>query len=82
MVRVRVFATLRSIVGKNELELQASTVGELLEKLYSKYPEMKKELEKGAVILVNGKSIEYLEKLDTKLKDEDEVSIFPPVGGG
>jgi len=82
MVRVKVFATLRSIVGKNELELQASTVGELLEKLYSKYPEMKKELEKGAVILVNGKSIEHLEKLNTKLEDEDVVSIFPPVGGG
>jgi len=82
MVKVKVFATLRSIVGKNELELQASTVGELLEKLYSEYPEMKKELEKGAIILVNGKNIEHLEKLNTKLKDDDVVSIFPPVGGG
>lgn len=82
MVRVRVFATLRSIVGKNELDLQASTVGELLEKLYSEYPKMKKELEKGAIILVNGKNIEHLGKLNTKLKDEDVVSIFPPVGGG
>ncbi|RLF79532.1 molybdopterin synthase sulfur carrier subunit [Thermococci archaeon] len=82
MVRVRVFATLRSIIGKNEVELQASTVGELLERIYSKYPKMKKELEKGVVILVNGKNIEHLEKLNTKLKHEDVVSIFPPVGGG
>jgi len=43
---------------------------------------MKKELEKGVIILVNGKNIEHLEKLDTKLKDGDVVSIFPPVGGG
>ncbi|KUK18617.1 ubiquitin-like small modifier protein 1 [Thermococcus sibiricus] len=82
MVRVKVFATLRNIVEKNELQIQANTVRELLEKLYSKYPEMKKELEKGVIILVNGKNIEHLEKLDTKLKDEDVVSIFPPVGGG
>jgi len=82
MVKVRVFATLRGIVGKSELEVQAGTVGELLEKLYSEYPRMKKELEKGVVILVNGKNIEHLEKLNTKLKDEDVVSIFPPVGGG
>ncbi|ACS90064.1 ubiquitin-like small modifier protein 1 [Thermococcus sibiricus] len=82
MVRVRFFATLRNIVRKNELELQANTVGELLEKLYSKYPKIEKELEKGVVILVNGKNIEHLEKLNTKLKDEDLVSIFPPVGGG
>ncbi|WP_087037960.1 ubiquitin-like small modifier protein 1 [Thermococcus litoralis] len=82
MVKVRVFATLRGIVGKSELEVQAETVGELLEKLYNEYPKMKKELEKGAVILVNGKNIEHLEKLNTKLKDGDVVSIFPPVGGG
>lgn len=82
MVKVKVFATLRGIVGKSELEVQADTVGELLEKLYSEYPRMKKELEKGVVILVNGKNIEHLEKLNTKLKDEDVVSIFPPVGGG
>ncbi|EHR79493.1 molybdopterin converting factor [Thermococcus litoralis DSM 5473] len=82
MVKVRVFATLRGIVGKSELEVQAETVGELLEKLYNEYSKMKKELEKGAVILVNGKNIEHLEKLNTKLKDEDVVSIFPPVGGG
>lgn len=82
MVKVRVFAALRSIVRKNEVKLQASSIGELLEKLYNKYPKMEKELEKGVVILVNGKSIEHLEKLDTKLKDEDVVSIFPPVGGG
>lgn len=53
-----------------------------MEKVYSEYPGIKKELEKGFIILVNGKNIEHLEKLNTKLKDEDLVSIFPPVGGG
>jgi len=31
MVEVKVFATLRNIVGRNRLEVQASTVGELME---------------------------------------------------
>ena len=34
------------------------------------------------IILVNGKNIKFLEGLETTLKDEDEVSIFLPVGGG
>lgn len=36
----------------------------------------------GSIILVNGKNILHLEKLKTKIKDGDTVTLFPPSAGG
>lgn len=84
MVRVKFFATLRSIAGKREVEIKGvKTVGELLEKLYAEFgEEFKNEIEERRMILVNGKNIDHLNGLDTELSDGDIVSIFPPAGGG
>ena len=39
--------------------------------------------ERRLVILVNGRHISHLpDRLDTVLKDGDQVAIFPPVAGG
>ncbi|AFK22619.1 MoaD family protein [Pyrococcus sp. ST04] len=81
-VTVKVFATLIEIIGKRIFEEEASTVKELLEKIYSQYPKVKEELEEGYMILINGHNIEHLQGLETPLKDGDVVSIFPPAGGG
>ena len=32
--------------------------------------------------MVNGRSITMLQNLDTALKPNDEVALFPPIGGG
>ncbi|MDV3103140.1 MoaD/ThiS family protein [Thermococcus waiotapuensis] len=80
---VKLFATLIEFTGKRKLEISGpKTVGELLEELDRMFPGFKKELERGYLILVNGKNIEHLRGLDTPLSDEDTVSIFPPAGGG
>ncbi|MEM2602387.1 MAG: MoaD/ThiS family protein [Candidatus Bathyarchaeia archaeon] len=34
------------------------------------------------VIMVNGRNIKQLNDLKTIIRDGDEISIFPPVGGG
>ncbi|AEC52457.1 molybdopterin converting factor related, subunit 1 [Pyrococcus sp. NA2] len=81
-VKVKVFATLIDIIGKRIFEEEAENVGELLEKIYAKYPKVREELEGGYLILVNGHNIEHLQGLNTKLKHGDVVSIFPPAGGG
>ncbi len=83
MVKVKVFATLIDIVGKRMLELSGpKTVKELLNELDNRFPGFKKELEKGFIILVNGKNIEHLQGLETPINEDDTVSIFPPAGGG
>jgi molybdopterin synthase sulfur carrier subunit len=92
-VEVRFFTSLREITGKKveEVQLQRSiTVEELLTGFSKKYGrEFMESLydEEGKVhsylsILVNGKSINVLQGLDTELKEGDTIAILPPVGGG
>ncbi|CAB49872.1 MoaD family protein [Pyrococcus abyssi] len=81
-VKVKVFATLIDIIGRRIFEEEAENVEDLLNKIYSKYPKVREELEEGYIILVNGHNIEHLQGLRTKLKDGDVISIFPPAGGG
>lgn len=72
-VKVRLFATLRNNRDKEMvLELiESATTRDIIEQL--SIPE-----EEAKIILVNGRGA----KLDEILKDNDTVSLFPPVGGG
>jgi molybdopterin synthase sulfur carrier subunit len=92
-VEVRFFTSLREITGKKIEEVQLHgiiTVEELLTQLSAKYSEEFREYlynEKEKVhshlsILVNGRSINVLQGLDTELKNGDIIAILPPVGGG
>ena len=92
-LKVKFFTSLREITGKkvDQIQLQSIiTVEELLTRLSKKYGKEFREYlynEKGKVhrylsILVNGKSINVLQGLDTELKEGDTVAILPPVGGG
>jgi len=92
-IRVKFFTTLREITGKKEDEIQPSsiiTVKELLTQLSKKYGKQFMDYlydERGNVrtyiqILINGRGINALQGLKTKLKEGDTVAIFPPVGGG
>jgi len=92
-ISVQVFASLREALGFNVLEVEtpATTLIQLIDFISNKYePKFKdliinsetKELRKYHKILINGRDIDFLDKLSTKLKDGDEVVIFPPAGGG
>lgn len=91
-MKVRVFGTLRTVIGEKELEVsldQRDTVGALLDRVTATYPELKEELggegkipSTGVNVLVNGRSIQFLDGLDTALQDDDRLALFPPLGGG
>ncbi|MDA3814328.1 MAG: MoaD/ThiS family protein [Candidatus Cloacimonetes bacterium] len=36
----------------------------------------------GTIILLNGRNIYHLEKMDTIVSNGDKIDIFPPGGGG
>lgn len=92
-IAVHVYATLGELFKSKHIELctPARTVKELIDFLSAQYNTQFKELlidaNTGCVrsshkILVNGRDIDFLDKLDTRILDGDSVAFFPPVGGG
>jgi len=92
IVNVRFFTTLREITGKKEekfdLEKHA-TVENALDELSRRYgqPFIEYVFEKGEVksylqILVDGRSINLIDGIHTRLKDGNVLAILPPAGGG
>ena len=77
MVRVKLFANFREVVGRREIEVEAKNLNELLEKLSRDYPNVK-ELYDYMIVVVNGKIV----KENVELKDNDVVALMPPVSGG
>jgi molybdopterin synthase sulfur carrier subunit len=91
-MQIKVYATLRPIVGAPSVELNGFseiTVEQMLDRLYEQYPDLRAELYKGmddlhpAIhILINGRDMRYIDGTGTVITNKDEVRIFPPVGGG
>lgn len=90
MVRVKLFANFREVAGVKEVEVEAGSVGEVLEKLAEQFPKLgdmfydrrgrEKKVRDYVNIMVNGKNVRG--KLDYTVDEKDEVAIFPPVSGG
>ncbi len=91
-MKVKLFATLRLLVGAREVEVSAGPgdpVGKVLQELVEKYPALKPEIfkEDGTLqdrvhIFLNGRDVRYLNGLDTVIQEGQDLRIFPPVGGG
>ena len=81
---------LRPFTGKQDaVEVDGGTIGELLANLTTKYEGLKPHLynEQGKLrsfvnVYLNDEDIRYLGKLETPVKDGDQVSILPAVAGG
>jgi sulfur-carrier protein len=82
MPTVKFFATLRQAAGTREVEMDVATVKELLDRLSTDYDGKLDKYLKISTVLVNGKNVVHLKGQRTKLKPKDEVSLFPPLGGG
>ena len=89
-ILVRIPTPLRRMTnGEAKVELESSSVGELVEKLDSSYPGFKDRLvdENGDLryfvnIYLNGEDVRFLQGLETSTNSGDEVSIVPAVAGG
>lgn len=92
-IKVKYFALLREITGRREEEVEVGVgirVDELLEKLSAKYGKRFRDYVYGVgefkdltlTFLLNGRNIELMDGLKTRLKDGDTLSILPPVAGG
>src|ERR1700749_3339906 len=81
---------LRQFAGdRQEIAVDAGTVGDVLDKVTSEHAELRRHLytEQGALrnfvnVYVNDDDIRHAQKLDTPVKDGDTVSIIPAIAGG
>ena len=92
---VRPYLTLRKAMGnKAAIDMEASSatlrsvLADLADRFGHDFSELMfdpktQELSTHMKVLVNGRHFKYLpNRLDTELKDGDEVALFPPVAGG
>lgn len=94
-ITVKAFATLREIIGQTgQLNIESPTrelniktlIDYLVERLGMRFREEVLDengmIKKNVKILVNGRDIDFLDGISTKLKDGDIVVFVPPVAGG
>lgn len=90
MASVRIPTPLRKLSGdRDELDIKASNVTELIEELEKECPGIKERIcdEDGNIrrfinIYVNDEDIRFLNGSETELQGSDIVSIIPAIAGG
>ncbi|MCP8311064.1 MAG: MoaD family protein [Candidatus Methylarchaceae archaeon HK01B] len=89
-VKTVFYGALVNVTGEKEVEVEASTLGEVLDTLTARWGNRFKaklldttgNIRRFINIYINGKDVRFLNYFDTILKDEDEVLIIPAVSGG
>ena len=93
-IKVRTILTLKRILGKGEFEFtipEGNTLRELLAELIHQWGDKFSSYvfnEDCTVVLphirlmVNGQDIAFLNRMETVLKEGDEILILPPASGG
>jgi molybdopterin synthase sulfur carrier subunit len=92
-MKVKFYATLRKIVGAKMIDVpldEGATVWDLIEEITRRYPALRSEMldEQNKLfghvhVFINGRDAPFLEQgLNTIISPDDEVGIFPAVGGG
>jgi molybdopterin synthase sulfur carrier subunit len=89
-VEVRLPTILRSEAGGQAVvHADGATVGEVFDDLVRQFPALAGRvvttdgtLHKFVNVYVNDDDVRYLDKLGTKVVDDDQISILPAVAGG
>ena len=89
-VEVRIPTVFRKFTNnESKVDLDAGTIGGLIDQLDARFPGMKGqlltddgELHRFVNVYVNDEDSRYLDKLDTKVDDGDTVALLPSVAGG
>ena len=91
-MQVKLYASLRVAAGTKMLEVDfhpGLRVHDVLVEVTRRYPVLDKYiwespgvLSEHAHVFINGQNIHHLAALDTRLKPDDHLDIFPPLVGG
>jgi molybdopterin synthase sulfur carrier subunit len=91
-MQVKLYASLRQAAGTKMMDVDVhpgSTIQDVLLEVTRCFPVLEKniwkaqgELTEFVHIFINGENIRHLAGLETTLKPDDHVDIFPPLVGG
>jgi molybdopterin synthase sulfur carrier subunit len=91
-LKIKFFSLIKLDLKKDEVDYQLSEsesikeIIKLLDQEFDNYFSRKLlengELKSGTIVLLNGRNIRHLQGLDTLVENKDEITIFPPSGGG
>jgi molybdopterin synthase sulfur carrier subunit len=89
MATVRLAPVLRqSAGGSKQVTAEGSSLGEILNDLYQRYPALKEqiqpeeELSRFINIYVNDQDVRYLQGLQTSVGPHDTIILLPAMAGG
>lgn len=92
-MKVNFYATLRDVTGQKTVDIdlpENATVRQLVDAMVERYPLLRDKLLNqddklwGHVhVFINGRDAPFLnDELQTVIKPDDTISVFPAVGGG
>lgn len=89
-VKVKIPTPLRRLTNQQDrVDATGGSISAIVESLEGQFPGIRERIcdESGGLrhfvnIYLNGEDIRYLEGLDSKVRDGDELSIVPAVAGG
>ena len=80
-MKVRIWGSLSAFTeGLSEVEVEAETFKQLLDRLGEEYPGLRPQIERGVSVAVDGWI--YRESWFTPIKPESEVVLMPYMQGG
>ena len=89
-VKVRIPTPLRKITGgKDEVTAEGANVSEIIDDLEKNYAGLKERicepdgnLRRFVNLYLNDEDIRFMDNLETKISESDELSIIPAIAGG
>jgi molybdopterin synthase sulfur carrier subunit len=91
-MQVKLYASLRQAAGTKMMDVEiqpGSTIQDVLIEVTRRFPVLEKsvwkdqgELTEFIHVFINGENIRHMAGLETTLKPDDHVDIFPPLVGG
>ena len=81
MVKVAIWGSLRAATdGRAEVEVEAKSLRELLDRLAQAYPAIKPQIERGVSVSIDG--LIYNDSWFTPVDPDSEVVLLPRIIGG
>lgn len=81
MINVSFISSFRAALGgADRLEIEATTLRELMRILVAKYPGLQSHIDDGIVLAINGEI--YRDNLDVEIQEGSEVFLMPRIQGG